>query len=785
MKSLALSFLAAGFLASALAAQQPAPPTAEPVTPAPEAATPAAPAQTLEATPETTQTPAPAPAPAPAAEGSVQRRFEVGPTSGEIRIDGVIDDAGWEDATVVDLPYEWFPGDNATPPVATDALITYDENTLYVAFKASDPNPQAIRAQLMDRDLIGTFIQDDYIGITIDTFNDERQAFQFRVNPRGVQVDAAFSEIEGTEDFTWDSIWASEARITDTGYVVEIGIPFRQLRFPRTTGPQTWGFEFFRSYPRNVRHRISSRFTNRSRDCTLCEENKVTGFQNMTQGRNIELTPTVTAQRADAIDGFPDGSLESGDEDFEPGITAKWGITPNMTVTGTINPDFSQIEADALQLEVNTRFALQFPEKRPFFLEGADTYITPLQAVFTRSVAEPDWGVKLNGKEGKNAFGTYIARDDITNILIPENQRTRRAFLEESTDTGVFRYRRDVGERSAIGLLYTGREGDEYHNRVAGLDGLVRFTKSDTMRVQYLSSDTLYPDDLSAALGQDLGSFDGDALHVEYGHFAKLWRGFVKYQDLDPNFRADSGFIPRVDVKTGEAQYERVFYGTKETWYAQASVGVHGLRTDDHDGTLTDEITEVFGTLNGPRQSAYELRLQKNKEFFRGQTFDLDRQIVEFGINPTGRMRFAAFARFGDEIDLATARLGRTMVLDPFIQLRLAKGLNLQLEYVRQTLDVEGDRVFDVDIAQSRVVYQFNVRTFVRAVLQYQDFNRGAINEQDVFGQFLFSYKLNPQTVLFAGYDDTRFGVNDGLEDIGITQTNRSFFLKVGYAFLY
>ncbi|MFL5446284.1 MAG: DUF5916 domain-containing protein [Myxococcales bacterium] len=768
--------LLAAFVAFALAgnaAAQEAPPAAPPVSPEPAVPPVGEPA------PPAGQQPAPAPAPAEAA--SVQRRFEVGPTRSPIRIDGVLDDAGWEDATVVDLPYEWFPGDNVTPPVATDALITFDEETLYIAFKASDPNPGTIRAQLMDRDLIGTFVQDDHVGITIDTFNDERQAFQFRINPRGVQVDAAFSEIEGTEDFTWDAIWASEGRITDTGYVVEVGIPFRQLRFARAQGPQTWGIEFFRSYPRNVRHRISSRFTNRSRDCTLCEENKISGFQGMTQGKNIEITPTVTAQRTDSLDDFPDGRLQSGDEEFEPGITAKWGITPNMSLNATINPDFSQIEADALQLSVNTRFALFFPEKRPFFLEGADTYITPLQAVFTRTVAEPDWGVKLNGKEGKNAFGTYIARDDITNIIIPSNQASRFAFLDESTDTGVLRYRRDVGERSAIGVLYTGREGDEYHNRVAGLDGLVRFTKSDTVRVQYLSSDTLYPEIIARRFGQDLDSFSGDAFHVQYDHFAKKWRGFVKYQDLDPLFRADSGFIPRVDVKTGEAQYERVIYGTKETWYAQASLGAHGLRTEDHGGTLTDEIAEVFGTLNGPYQSAFEARVQKNREYYRGTIFDLDRQIVEFGINPTGRIRVAAFARFGDEIDLATARLGKTMILDPFVQLRLAKGLNLQLEYVRQTLDDEGDRIFDVDIAQSRIVYQFNVRTFVRAVVQYQDFNRGAVNEKDVFGQFLFSYKLNPQTVLFAGYDDTRFGENG----IDITQTDRSFFLKVGYAFLY
>ncbi|HWM94186.1 MAG TPA: DUF5916 domain-containing protein [Thermoanaerobaculia bacterium] len=722
--------------------------------------------------------------PEAASEVRELRQFQVAPTSSPIRIDGVLDDAGWESATVVDLPYEWFPSDNGAPPVKTEALVTFDEDNLYVAFKAEDPDPGAIRAQLMDRDLIGTFVQDDHVGFTIDTFNDERQGFQFRVNPRGVQVDGVFSEIDGAEDFSWDSIWASGAQITDTGYVVEVAVPFRQIRFPRTTGPQTWGLEAFRNYPRSVRHRISSKFTDRAKDCTLCQENKLTGFQGIAPGRNLELTPTATAARTDEVNDFPDGGLDDGDEEFEPGLTAKWGVTPNMTLSATINPDFSQVEADALQLGVNTRFALFFPEKRPFFLEGADLYLTPLQAVFTRTIAEPSWGVKLNAKEDRDAYGLFVARDDITNIIIPGNQGSLRASLDESVLEGVFRYRRDLGTRSALGVLYTGREGQdegEYHNRVGGLDGFFRLTQSDTVRVQYLASDTLYPVVLADALGEEAKPFSGDALSVQYDHFAKVWKGFVRYADLDPQFRADSGFIPRVDVKTGEGQYQRFFYGTKDTWYAQASFGVHGLRTEDHVGTLTDQTYEVFGTVNGPLQSAVELRVGQHKEFFQGTTFDLDRQEIDFGINPTGRVRFAFYTRLGDEIDLATARLGETIVFNPALQFRLGKGLNMQLEYARQELDVDGERAFDVDIAQSRIVYQFNVRTFVRAILQYQDFTRGAINEEDVFGQFLFSYKINPQTVLFAGYDDTRFGVND----ISITQTGRSFFLKVGYALLY
>jgi hypothetical protein len=725
------------------------------------------------------QQPQAAPAPAPAAGEDTQRRyFQVSRTNAPIRIDGVLDDAGWEGATVVDLPYEWFPGDNTTPPVRTDALITFDDDNLYVAFKAQDPDSKAIRANLMDRDLIATFVQDDYVGFQIDPFNDERQGFQFRVNPRGVQADAAFSEIDGGEDFSWDAIWASGGQVTADGYTVEVAVPFRQIRFPRTTEVQTWGIELFRSYPRNVRHRISSRFTNRSRDCTLCEENKITGFQGIAPGRNLEVTPTVTATRTDAREG---SRIEAGDEDFEPGITARWGITPNATLNATINPDFSQVEADALQLSVNTRFALFFPEKRPFFLEGADLYITPLDAVFTRTVADPAWGGKFNVREGKNAFGTFVTRDDINNLIIPSNQASRTASIDQKVDAGVLRYRRDIGERSSIGVVYTGREADDYHNHVAGLDGLLRFTKSDTVRVQYLRSDTLYPEDLARRTGQELDSFDGGGFQAQYDHFSRSWRAFVRYQDLDPGFRADSGFIPRVDVKTGEGQYERVFYGTKDTWYAQASLGAHGLRTDDHEGTLTDQVAEVFGTLTGPRQSTYDLRVQKNKEFFRGTTFDLDRQLFTFGINPNGRTRFVFFTRTGDEIDLATARLGRTVVIDPAIQLRLGSGLNFQLEYARQTLDVGDDRAFSVDIAQTRIVYQFNIRTFVRAILQYQDFQRNNVREEDLFGQFLFAYKINPQTVLFAGYDDTRFG-EDGFQ---IQQTDRSFFLKIGYAFIY
>ena len=225
--------------------------------------------------------------------------------------------------------------------------------------------------------------------------------------------------------------------------------------------------------------------------------------------------------------------------DTEAGLSGRWGVTPNVTLSGTVNPDFSQVEADVAQLEVNTRFALFFPEKRPFFLEGADFYTTPLQAVFTRTVADPAWGAKLTGKEGKNAFGVFFARDRQTNLLLPSNQGSRLAFLDDDVTSSVFRYRRDVGANSTLGVLYTGRDGSDYSNDVYGLDGFLRFNSSNALRFQYLRSDTSYPG--GSGLGDDL---TGDGWLLQYDYLTRNWVATIPHTDLAEDFRADYGLHP-------------------------------------------------------------------------------------------------------------------------------------------------------------------------------------------------------------------------------------------------
>jgi len=712
--------------------------------------------------------------------------FEVERATSEIEIDGVLDEAAWEEALVVPLPYEWFPGDNVPPPVETEALVTYDAHHLYVGFRAHDPEPEAIRAHLMDRDNVRLFVQNDHVGFNVDPFNDERRAFQFRVNPFGVQVDAVFSEIDQLEDFSWDAIWASRGRITADGYVVEVAVPLEQLRFPRTEEVQTWGFEAFRSWPRSTRVRISSKFTDRDKDCTLCQENKVTGFEGIRPGLNLELDPTLTMTRTDAREGFPDGDIESGDEDFEPGIFGRWGVTPNVSVSGTINPDFSQVEADAAQLEVNTRFALFFPEKRPFFLEGADFYTTPIQAVFTRTVADPKWGAKVTGKEGANAVGAFVARDRQNNLLIPSNQGSRFVFLDDEVTSTVLRYRRDVGQGSTLGVLYTGREGGDYSNDLYGLDGLLRINTSNTVRFQYLSTDTDYP----FAGGLDGAELSGDGYQLQYDYLTRNWVANATYTDLDEDFRADLGFVPRVDTRTAQGHLlRRIWSDSGDDWYDRLTFGAIGTRVEDQEGLKTDEAVELFGSYEGAYQSFIEVGVVEGEELFIDTLYSVDRLRGLFQMKPSGDLGFALAFETGDAIDFTNAQQAELDELQGQVELRIGRHVNTRLDHIRQTLDVAGGELFTVDLSQLLFVYQFNVRTFVRAILQYQTLDRDpglftvpvAAEEEDLFTQLLFSWELNPQTVVFVGYTDNRLGV----DQVSLTQLDRTFFVKFGYAFLF
>ena len=713
-------------------------------------------------------------------------RGKIPHAKGEVKLDGVLDYEIWTHALVVDLAFETYPSENKPAPIATKAYLVEDGSRLLVAFDARDPDPKSIRAFLRDSD---TAWNDDLVGIVIDTFNDERRAFEFFANPLGVQMDAIQDDVNRFENTAWNAIWDSAGKITADGYVVEIAIPFSQIRFPRSSTDQVWGIDLLRFWPRNARTRLANNAQDRNRSCYICQFGKYEGLPNAQPGRNLEVVPSLTTTRTDTRPATADGTFTHGSFDTELGVGVRWGITPDVTADLTINPDFSQVEADVAQLSENTEFALFYPETRPFFLEGSDYYDSPLQAVYTRTIADPDVGAKLTGRLGRNTFGTFLTRDAVTNLLFPGPLASSTTSLPQPNDGVVGRYTLSYGNASTIGGLVTLRNGDGYSNDVGGIDGRYRINDQNFLRFQYLTSRTEYPVDVATAFDQPIGRFDGDAYRVEYRYGARNWYSYYFHQRLDPGFRADTGFISRVDLVQDNVETGHIWQSPGGVWWTELRAGAYLNDSRDTQGRLLGRSAQPFFSFNGPLQAFMEIDVGPEQEFWNGEVFNLKSVFVYAQMRPAGGVSAYFQGRYGEQLDFANSLVRDEQRIQPQIEWNATRHLLVRARYSLDRLwSKQGPIVFKERLTDLRLTWQFNVRSFVRLTLQGSDTERNLSQYVDPTttpssasraAQILYSYKLNPQTVFFAGYSSNQ------LEDETtghIEPTGRTAFLKVSYA---
>lgn len=706
-------------------------------------------------------------------------------TTGTIVVDGVIDEAAWSEALRVDVDIETRPGENTPAPVKTTAYLIENGRSLFVAFDAEDPEPQKIRAYLRDRD---SAFNDDFVGIVIDTYGDERRAFEFFANPLGVQMDLTNDDINRNEDESWDAIWDSSGKIGDSGFVVEMEIPLSQLRFPRLDGKQTWGIDVLRFYPRDHRYRLSNNPQDRSRNCYLCQFRKVRGLEGAEPSRDLEIVPTVTALQAQTTDDPGVEPLSSGSVDTELGVSVRWGVTPDTTLNLAVNPDFSQVEADAAQLDINNQFALFFPEKRPFFLEGADYFNTPFNAVFTRSVADPSIGVKVTGKRGDHTYGFFAAEDDVTNLIFPGAFESDSESLSQKNTTLVGRYSQGFGNASSIGALVTNRSGDGYDNTVAGFDLNWKINDQHRLQVQHLRTSTEYPETVAIEFDQPVGRFDGDGTFVIYDYDSRDWFAYLRHRERSDGFRADAGFIPQVDTNTQVVGLGRAWHGKEDNWWSRMHVVADWDITHDEDGRVLEREVEAEFYINGPMQSHMEIGVGKSNLLYDDEMFAGSNVTLFAEFQPRGGLVIGTWSRFGDQVDFSNTRLGDERRIEFWTRWNINRNWLLRYDGTFVTLDTkEGPNIFDAAVHDVRLTWHFSVRSFLRVTTQWQDVKRNQdvyvdtvdARERDVGRQLLYSYKINPQTVFFLGYSDALLD-DDSLT--GLTTTDRTWFMKVGYA---
>ncbi len=711
---------------------------------------------------------------------------------GTIAVDGQLDDEGWRDVPPNDTWYETNPGDNTPPKVKSVGYLAYDDRYFYAGFRFEDPRPKAIRAPLGDRDNVPP--STDYAGVILDTRHDRRTGILFLANPRGIQYDAIQDDASGNEDSAPDFFWDSAGRVTEEGWNLEIRIPFSSLRYARSE-PQTWGIMLYRNYPREFRYQMFSTRLPRGGNCFICFENQIPDLKGLPSGGHLVLAPYASGSRKDEPEGDLGTPIQKGSLDGEVGLDVKWTPFAGAAVDATLNPDFSQIESDVAQIGANERFALFFPEKRPFFLERVDLLSTPIQAVYTRTITSPRFGLRGTGKTGPWAYTALVADDrGGGSVIIPGPNGSELADQEFHSLVAVGRVRRDFG-RSFVSLLATDREieGSGY-NRLAGPDFQWRRGEGDTVTGQLLMSWSRTPDRPDLA-----DEWNGQALR---GHGADLWWNhnrthvdwFGEYKDIADGFRADDGFVPQVGYRQEYAEAGYTVRPATGPVRRLRSYFIFDHSADRAGDLLNRDYSPGFG-LDAIGNTFVRLRWSWNRVRAGDGTQTLPRSRLVYYVQ-TRPSRFLSDlsldGSLGGEVDFDNVRTGTGANLVLGLTLRPTDHLELRFNLGRRFLDVdapgrEGARLFTAKVDRVRATYNFTARSFFRAIVQYVSTTRDpSLYLEPVearsgnFGaSFLFAYKLNWQTVLFAGYGDDQ----ELTETEDWARTERQFFVKVSYAF--
>jgi hypothetical protein len=726
-------------------------------------------------------------------------------TDAPVQVDGVLSEDAWRTADPVTTWYETDPGNNTVPPIGNRAYFIYDASALYVGFEFRDPAPQDIRAPIGDRDTISPEM--DYAGIILDPGNSGRTAIELFVNAAGVQSDAVADDASG-EDFSPDFFWDAATRVTSTGWTLEVRVPFSSLSYARGAA-RAWRVMLLRNYARDFRYQFCSSPLPRGSNCFICHARPLVGLSDLPQGGGIVIAPYVSATYDGVRGGSADASPRRHALSLGAGFDAKWRPNAGTVVDLTVKPDFSQVEADVAQIATNERFALFYPEKRPFFLEGAELFSTgaasldsavgpstPLQPVHTRTLTSPEWGVRGTGKLGALAFTGLVVQDaGGGSVVIPGSAGSRLAEQDFDSWAGIWRLRYG-SERAVVGALATTREvfGGGY-NFLAGPDFQWRPSASESLQGQLLMSVTRTPDRPDLDREWDARRLWGHASELEWAHTTESFDWSASVRDVAKGFRAYNGFIPQVDYREAyaEAGYTlRPEAGAIRKWRLFAS----------YDRSLSREWDFLFQELalgvsvEGRWTSAASLEYAFDRVLVDGAILPRHQLVFDVSSSPSRVIsQVALTGATGMLVDFENARRGLGADLAVSVTLRVTPHLELVLDDGLRTLHVrspaaEGSQLrwlFTAQVHRLRATYTFTPRFFVRALVQYEDTHRATnlyatettAKDAALLGSLLIAYKLNWQSVLFLGYGDNRSWstVSNSLEP-----TTRQLFVKASYA---
>ena len=670
------------------------------------------------------------------------------------------------------------PGDLVPVSEPTQAYLSYDATNLYVVFVCRVSSPSRLRARMGRRESI---FSDDFVAVMLDTFNDHQRSYMFFSNPLGIQADGITTEGQD-DDMSFDTVWQSRGRVTPFGYVVSFAIPFKSLRFP-SGEDRAWGLALMRGIPVNNENAFWPGIT-RSLGNFSSQFADASGLTGVSPGRNVQLIPygTFTGAR------FLDDTRFDTKADGRVGMDAKIIAHDSVAIDLTANPDFSQVESDEPQVTINQRFEVFFPEKRPFFLENAGYFQTPINLFFSRRIGDPQVGVRATGKLGGWAAGALAIDDRVPGRALDVDDPH---FVDRSIN-GVVRARREMGE-SSVGALITSRDFGPTSNRVASLDSRVKLSSRIFADGQAVVSDDQVGD----------GEQRDTAFSASVNRSGRKLSANLSYQDIGPNFHPSLGFVPRIDIRQG-TEFVSLRWRPK-TGPIQA-IGPNSFvqGTWDRAGVLQDWTVRYPLEVDFRGQSGIFVRRTESMERFQGIEFREHENLVNYS---TSRVKWVDFA-----INVATGArpnfypaAGQLPYLANFRDLfaqttfRPSSGLLLDETYIYSHLASRPDTglqatIFDNHIMRSRVNYQVSRELSFRGILDYNGVLANPLlvdlqRTKHLTADLLMTYLVNPGTAVYIGYTDGYDNV--AVDPQGVrgfirnptTSTGRQFFVKTSYLF--
>ncbi len=712
------------------------------------------------------------------------------PTAEAVKIDnpfeltGKLDNPAWQKAKPIELNFEFKPSDNTPAQQKTFAYILYDDHNIYFGFKCYDTNPKQIRANISDRDKIW---QDDYAAILIDTYGDYQKAYELFVNPFGIQGDGIATLND--EDMSVDLIWYSAASINEEGWTAEFKIPFKSLSFPDKE-EQIWPLHLIRNLPRESRIMNSWMRIDRNIPSIFPQAGLMTGIKNIKGGGALELLPYVIGELAGARENFDDPNSKFN---YDPlvgrvGGGIKYSPGPNFSLEAVINPDFSQIESDADQINVNTTFALYYDERRPFFLTGNDLLETPMY--YSRSINNPLAAGRITGKAGNLSFLYLSAYDRNTIIVVPGEERSNTVSTNLNSLANIGRLRYDFGDEIYIGALLLGRNFEDAHNYLVGFDWNYKFLENWYFSGEGFLTQTNELNDLNLfgntrefANTGHTAAFDGEdyignGLHLYLSHTDKFYDFDIEINTISPTFQTYNGLFSQVGYNEINIDNEFSFYPDSsfiDRWEAE----VYGGAKFNFDGIRKDfyMVPSIYFLMKG--QTEFNLSyLVVNNEIFNGIYFkNINRIQFYASTRPISELSFYVNGSVGKFIyRTSNPKMGYGHNFYTGFTLKPSPKVNISFDYSRARLSDNDTKelFYDGNIYRLISIYQFTSEMFVRLITQYNSFDRS-------FNVYpLFSYKLNAFTTFYFGATADYLDYND---EIGIRNIQQQYFLKVQYLF--